>query len=138
MKVLLDTSVVLRALFGETGRLQEWAEIQDAFGSRLLPLEMGRVIDRVRLAGEIDDVEVEQLHREGRRLLRSIEVIGLSEEILMRAQGPMPTSLGTLDSVHLATALELSKTRVAGIVLATHDTQLARAARSLGLDVIGA
>lgn len=138
MKVLLDTSVVLRKLFGEAGQLAEWANIQEAYASRLLPLEMGRVFDRVRLAGDIDDADVEQLNREGRKLLRSVEVVGLSEEILSRAQGPMPTSLGTLDAVHLATALELAKTRVTEIVLATHDVQLARAARSSGLEVVGA
>jgi predicted nucleic acid-binding protein len=50
----------------------------------------------------------------------------------------MPTTLGTLDALHLATALELAAGGVAGLVLATHDAQLARAARASGLEVIGA
>ncbi len=122
MTVLLDTSVVLRKLFGERGALAEWPRIRAAYASRILPVELGRVVDRCRLAGEIDDSQVEHLHREARRLLRSVEVLALGEGILARAAGPMPTALGTLDAVHLA----------------THDRQLARAARASGLEVCGA
>lgn len=137
MIALLDTSVVLRRLFGEPGALAEWPLIQSAFASRVLAVELGRVIDRTRLAGEIDDEQVEQLQRESRRVLRSVEVMALSERVLDRAAGPMPTALGALDAVHLATALELAARRAPGLVLATHDRQLARAARASGLEVIG-
>jgi predicted nucleic acid-binding protein len=134
---LLDTSVVLRRLFGEPGALAEWPTIQLAFASRVLAVELGRVIDRTRLAGQIDDEQVEQLQRESRRVLRSVEIMALSERVLVRAAGPMPTALGALDAVHLATALELAARRAPGLVLATHDRQLARAARASGLEVIG-
>jgi len=134
----IDTSVVLRKLFGEPESLGEWSKIGDAYGSRVLPVELGRVIDRARLAGDIDDEQVEHLQRESRRLLRSIEILALSDRILERAAGPMPTALGTLDALHLATALELAASRAPGVVLATHDRQLARAARASGLEVAGA
>jgi predicted nucleic acid-binding protein len=137
MIALLDTSVVLRRLFGEPGALAEWPMIQSAFASRVLAVELGRVIDRTRLAGEIDDEQVEQLQRESRRVLRSVEVMALSERVLDRAAGPMPTALGALDAIHLATALELAARRAPGLVLATHDRQLARAARASGLEVVG-
>lgn len=138
MIALLDSSVVLRKLFGEAGALEEWPRIREAFASRVLMVEVGRVIDRSRLAGEIDDEQVEHLQRESRRLLRSIEVLGLSDRILDRAAGPMPTALGSLDAIHLATAIELVASRAPGLVLATHDRQLARAARASGLTVVGA
>jgi len=134
---LLDTSVVLRKLFGEPGALDEWPKIEEAYASRVLVVELGRVIDRSRLAGDIDDEQVEQLQRESRRVLRSVEILALSERVLDRAAGPMPTSLGTLDSIHLATALELAAKRSPGLVVATHDRQLARAARASGLEVVG-
>jgi predicted nucleic acid-binding protein len=134
---LLDTSVVLRKLFGEPGVLPEWSRIEEAYASRVLAVELGRVIDRTRLAGDIDDEQVEQLQRESRKLLRSIEVIALSERVLQRAAGPMPTALGSLDAIHLATALELASERAPELVLATHDRQLARAARASGLEVVG-
>lgn len=137
MIALLDTSVLLRKLFGEPASLAEWSRITDAYASRILLVELGRVIDRSRLAGDIDDRQVEHLHREARRLLRSVEVLSLSEPILARAAGPMPTVVGSLDAVHLATALELAATRRDPLVLATHDEQLGRAARASGLDVLG-
>jgi predicted nucleic acid-binding protein len=135
---LLDTSVVLRKLFGEPGALAEWPRIKTAYASRLVAVELGRVIDRTRLTGEIDDEQVEQLQQESRRALRSVEVVALSERVLLRAGGPMPTALGSLDALHLATALELAAKRAPGLVLATHDRQLARAARASGLEVVGA
>lgn len=137
MTVLVDTSVVLRKLFGERGALPEWARIRLAFASRILPVELGRVIDRARLAGDIDDAQVEQLQRESRRLLRSVEILALGERVLSRATSPMPTALGTLDALHLATALELAPAHPS-LTLATHDRQLARAARASGLEVCGA
>lgn len=138
MIALLDTSVVLRKLFGERGALAEWRAIREARASRVLPVELGRVVDRARLAGDIDDAQVEELHGEARRILRSVTIVALTDRILDRAAGPMPTVLGTLDAVHLATALELAATRAPGLVLATHERQLARAARASGLDVAGA
>lgn len=137
MIALVDTSVVLRKLFGEPEVLAEWGRIREAYASRVLLVELGRVIDRVRLAGEIDDGQVEQLQRESRRLMRSVTVVGLPERLLDRAAGPMPTALGTLDAIHLATAMELAARRAPAIVVATHDRQLARAARSSGLDAVG-
>jgi predicted nucleic acid-binding protein len=130
--------VVLRKLYGEPEGLAEWPRIREAYASRLLPVELGRVIDRTRLAGDIDDDQVEHLQRESRRLLRSVEVVALSERILARAAGPMPTSLGTLDALHLATALELAAARAPALVVATHDRALARAARASGLPAVGA
>ena len=133
----MDTSVVLRKLFGEPGALAEWPKVQEAYASRVLVVELGRIIDRARLAGDIDDGQVEQLQRESRRVLRSVEIIALSDRVLERAAGPMPTTLGSLDAIHLATALELAAKRAPGLVLATHDRQLARAARASGLEVVG-
>jgi predicted nucleic acid-binding protein len=138
MIAFVDASVILRKLFGERGPLQEWVRIKDAYACRLLPIEIARVIDRCRLAGDIDDADVSQLHQETRRILRSISVLTLGERILQRAAAPMPTVVGSLDAIHLATALELAPSLAAPLVFATHDGQLARAARASGLDAVGA
>ncbi len=138
MIAFVDSSVVLRKLFGEPGALAEWGRIETAYASRLLPLEIGRVIDRYRLDGRLDDEDVAALHQEARRVLRSIDILAVTEELLERAAGPMPTTLGTLDAIHLTTALELARSLRAPIVLVTHDAQLATAARASGLEVCGA
>ncbi|MDI7277798.1 MAG: PIN domain-containing protein [Anaerolineae bacterium] len=137
MIALLDSSVLLRKLFGEPHPLAEWSRIQEAYASRVLVVEIGRVIDRCRLEGTIDDAQVEHLHREARRVLRSVSIVALTERILLRAAGPMPTVIGSLDAVHLATAIELAQSLPKSLSLATHDAQLARAARASGLEVCG-
>jgi predicted nucleic acid-binding protein len=45
--------------------------------------------------------------------------------------------LGTLDAIHLATAIAWRDSSDASLVMATHDKALAVAARSVGLQVIG-
>ena len=137
MKAYVDTSVILRKLLVEPHPLKEWDQIDMAYASRLLPIELGRVIDRIRLAGKIDDEQVAQLHEEAARVLRSIELLPMTEAALTRASSPFPTALGTLDAIHLSTALELAPTLDEGVVLATHDIGLARAARACGLQTCG-
>jgi predicted nucleic acid-binding protein len=138
MRVLVDTSVLLRKLFGEPDPLAEWSRIEEAYASRILLVEVGRVIDRCRLEGKIGDEEVAHLHEEARRVLRSIDVVDLTNTILERAATAMPTVLGSLDALHLVTALELRRSSDKPLAIATHDHQLARAARASGFVVYGA
>ena len=49
----------------------------------------------------------------------------------------MPTELGTLDAIHLATALLWTETTGESLAMATHDAALAIAARAHGLAVVG-
>lgn len=57
--------------------------------------------------------------------------------MLSRAALPLPTTLGTLDAIHLATAALWREHQSAEIAMATHDEALATAARASGLSVIG-
>jgi predicted nucleic acid-binding protein len=65
-------------------------------------------------------------------------VVELTIPVLARAAQPLPTALGTLDAIHLATALLWKERTGADLVMATHDEALAIAARASGLRVIGA
>jgi hypothetical protein len=49
----------------------------------------------------------------------------------------MPTELGTLDAIHLATAILWKDVTHADLIMATHDTALALGARAHGLRVVG-
>ena len=137
MIALLDTSIILRRLFGEPRQLSEWSKIKQGYASRLVPIELGRVIDRYRLLGTIDDADVVHLHEQSQLALQSLNLVALTDAILDRAASAMPTVLGSLDAIHLATALELKRALAPKIVVATHDAQLARAARACGLNVVG-
>jgi len=56
---------------------------------------------------------------------------------LDRAAQSFRTVLGTLDALHLATALWLVQNADVGLTLLTHDSELALAARSVNLPVQG-
>jgi hypothetical protein len=61
----------------------------------------------------------------------------LRSPVLGRAGEPVPMPLGTLDVVHLATAL-IWCDRIGPLsAVATHDSALASAARAFGFDVLG-
>jgi hypothetical protein len=68
---------------------------------------------------------------------RGGDTIRVTSAVLTRAAHPMPTELGTLDAIHLATALLWRERTGAAIVMATHDVALATAARASGLPVVG-
>jgi hypothetical protein len=68
--------------------------------------------------------------------LDALEVVPLEGAILERAGVPFPTSLGTLDALHLATPLAI-RDDLPGIVFATHDDELGLAASAMGFDVRG-
>jgi predicted nucleic acid-binding protein len=137
MIAYLDTSVLLRRLFREPAPLVTWSSIEQVYASRLLIIEVSRVVDRYRLSGQIDDEAVAKLHEETARVFSSIDFVDLTETVLERASLPMPTVIGTLDALHLVTALEVKKALAPKLVLLTHDEQLARAARASGLPVQG-
>jgi uncharacterized protein len=138
--VYLDSSVLLRRLFGQQGALAEWLEIERGIVSALVEVECLRTIDRLRVSSPARTVTEQDLaiRREAvYNLLRPLDTVDVTRPVLARAAQPLPTSLGTLDAIHLATALLWREETGLDLVLATHDAALGRAARSSGLPVIG-
>jgi len=136
MILYLDTSVILRPLFGQV-RVLNWADFEAAYSSEILGLEARRVIDRLRLESALDDEGVAEAQRELSRIERCIGCITLSRAVLRRAALPMPTVVKTLDAIHLVSALMLQERRDGDLIFATHDLQQATGARALGFEVIG-
>ena len=66
----------------------------------------------------------------------SLSLIPLTRLVLERAAEPFPTLVGSLDAIHLASAL-LVREQYDELLFATHDRQLAVAARAMGLSVEG-
>ena len=137
MNVYLDSSVILRVVLGQPGRLKEWTTIELGIGSGLVEVECLRTLDRLRLQGALSD-EQWALRRETiYRLLEEMELVEPTTPVLRRASQPMAVALGTLDAIHLATALLWRETRSLDLVVATHDRGLATAARASGLQTLG-
>jgi predicted nucleic acid-binding protein len=133
----LDSSVLLRMVLGEPGRLAEWSAIDRGVTSELAQVECLRTLDRMRARGQLTDDAVGSARKTVLQLLDALELVLLGPAVLRRAADPFPTPLGTLDALHLATALEWRAAREPALVLATHDAELALAAAACGLEVIG-
>ena len=137
MKAYLDSSVVLRVVIGQANRLDAWDEIEHAVTSALTEVECLRTLDRLRLRGGIDASALAVRREAVYRLLGAMEVVEIGRAVLARAGQPYSTPLGTLDAVHLSTALLWADHSDTPPVIATHDKELAIAARGSGLAVVG-
>lgn len=133
----LDSSVVLRKVLRQSRQLEEWGQIRKGVSSRLLRLECLRTLDRMRLGGEITNEVAGEARSRLYQLLRRIGLLPLTLRVLDRAELPLPTPLGSLDSIHLVTALLWRDLHGAEFLFATHDAQLALAAKASGLTVVG-
>jgi predicted nucleic acid-binding protein len=133
----LDTSALLRLVLREPGALEGLGSFDAVISSELLAVESRRTIDRLRLQGSLSTEEAAQRLEVVTEWLEAIDLVLLRPPILSRASEPLPTPLGTLDALHLATAL-VWRERVGSLhTFATHHAALALAARTFGFDVVG-
>ena len=137
MIAYVDSSVLLRKVLRQSGSLKEWTVIQTGVASALVETECLRTLDRLRLRANLSDRDLARRRAAVFRLLESMELVEVTAPVLARAAQPLPTELGTLDAIHLATALLWSERIGAGLVMATHDVALGTAARACGLRVVG-
>ena len=105
MIVYLDTSVVLRVLFGQAKPLQMWGRWERAYSSAMMGVEARRAIDRLRLESVLDDDGVVQAHEALKIMERRLGTLRVTQAALQRAALPMATAVKTLDAIHLASAL---------------------------------
>lgn len=137
MIAYVDASVLLRIVLLSPLELVEWAEIDLSVSSELLIVECSRAVDRLRLTGSLDAEEIGQRLAIVKTIISRTDIVPLSSSILGAAAEPLPAILGTLDAIHLATAMAYRRTEPA-LQFATHDKMLARAARATGFTVVGA
>jgi predicted nucleic acid-binding protein len=136
MTVYVDTSVVIRVLLREPNPMRMWGQWNKAYSSALWRVEALRTADRLRLTHEISDTELAELVREIQIVHETFAIHPVTSKVLQRASETFPTVVGTLDAIHLATALSILEIEKLDSLL-THDSQLGIAARSLGFEVIG-
>lgn len=133
----IDSSVLLRVVLTQPDRLAEWSTIELMVTSALTEVECLRTLDRRRRQGLLDDQELADRRGLTIRLIERMERVDISGVVLRRAAEPFPTPLGTLDAIHLATALLWGQSRSGLPALATHDVELATAGRALGFATVG-
>jgi len=138
MIAYIDASVLLRVALRQPDALTEWREVERGVSSALVTTESLRTLDRLRLRANLTDMEVASRRATILQLIASLELVEIDAIVLDRAAQPMPTELGTLGAIHLATALLWKDMTREDLVMATHDGALALGAKAHGLPVIGA
>jgi len=122
----VDTSALGRVLLGEPDApaiVRELRGFDQPVASELLRVELRRVGLREGLLGDAD------------RLLSAIALVPLDAGLLQAAETVGPSSVATLDAIHLVTALRLADRGAIGAVL-TYDERLAEGGRRHGIDVL--
>jgi predicted nucleic acid-binding protein len=124
--VYLDTSALGRVLLGEPDAasvLSALADFDHHIASRLLRIELRRLAGRHGVLDQADQV------------LGAVALIPMDEALLAAAETVPPALVGTLDAVHLATAVRLAADGAVEAMM-TFDHRLAEGARHHGLEVV--
>lgn len=136
MNVYVDSSVLLRVILGEPGQLGSWRRIDAAVSSELIRVECLRTVDRARIEFGLADEAIARHRADVIEAIEGMNLVPLTAPVLERAAEPFPTMIGTLDALHLASAL-LARGQYGDLVFATHDRALGIAARAVGFTVEG-
>ena len=135
MNVYVDTSTLLRVILNEPGVPDAWSRISRPVSSELIRVESLRTVDRARLRLSLHDDEVGRLRGELLEAIEPFTLVRLDGHVLARAADPFPTQLGTLDAIHLASAL-LAREQISDLRFTTQDSELKTAARSMGFEIL--
>jgi predicted nucleic acid-binding protein len=124
--VYVDTSALARVLLDEPDATvieQSLLDHDQHVASRLLQVELRRVGLRTNLLDGVGE------------LLAEVALIPIDEAILTAAETMSPATVGTLDAIHLATAMRLAEAGELDALM-TYDKQLAVGAREHGIKVL--
>jgi uncharacterized protein len=102
---------------------RDLAKFDQSVASRLLRVELRRVGRREDALEEAD------------RILDGVLLIPVDEDVLATAETISPTTVGTLDAIHLATAARLTKAGELNALM-TYDKRLADGARKHNITVL--
>ena len=137
MIAYIDSSIVLRILFGEHDRLSLPKHLNTTLASEILKIECFRTLERIRLSLRLTEDEMLQRTLMLNQALRTIKFIKFNSTILDRACQPLPVTIKTLDAIHLSTALEWRSRENETLVFLTHDEQLGKVAKAMDFSVLG-
>lgn len=135
MKVYIDSSWLLRVMLRQStvAALPPGAEV---YSSLLLNVECRRTLDRHHQRRLLSDESYVSIGQQLQQYLDQVNMLDLSSDIVSRAAEPFFLPVGTLDALHLATALKIREVENEVLHLATFDDELALVARAHDLRVI--
>ncbi len=124
--IYLDSSVALTQVLVEDRVPRERLWQETLVSSRLIEYEIWTRIHAKRLGASHGD--------EVRALLARVSLIELAPPVLARTLEPFPTTVRTLDALHLA-SMDFLRSSGQRVELASYDHRLLAAARAMRFDV---
>lgn len=124
--VYVDTSALARVLLDEPDKQAIHSELEkfgQRIASQLLRVELRRVALR------------RDLLERAETLIADVSLIPIDDGILTATETLTPSTVGTLDAIHLATAVRLSKDGKLDALM-TYDKRLAEGAREHQIAVV--
>lgn len=110
-----------RGCYSGSPAVPEWKRVRRGIASVLVEVECLRTLDRLRMREAIPETEIAARRQAVYSIMQALGVVEPSRIVLTRAAQPLPTTLGTLDAIHLATAGLWAEQSGEAPVLATHD-----------------
>ncbi|TVR35503.1 MAG: PIN domain-containing protein [Spirochaetaceae bacterium] len=133
LKHYLDSSVVLALLLEDSDALKPLQDEQQVGSSRLLWIEVARVIERAVRTEQLSEQDGVAVRRQFQQLSSGLFQLKLHEPVFARSAGSFPLLVRTLDAIHLASAeLWLHGDAPSGLSVWTLDQRMNLCAASLG------
>ena len=136
MNCYVDSSVVLRYLLTGDNGLFGIEEFEKTGSSELLFIECIRVLHRYRLNGKLTDQQLQEAITHFHEIYDSFHIFDMAPQVKKRAAGPFPTTVGTLDALHISTAILWSEQAQEPLVIFTYDEQMRTCAGAMGVHVL--
>lgn len=137
MKGYVDSSVILRRFLEEANALQSLDNVTWGITSQITKLECMRTLDRLHIRSLIDSKEFAYIRSRCLHLMTKMEIVQITDHLLAFAEASFSVPIGSLDSLHLSSAILWKKKNGEPITFMTHDKELALAATSQGFMVKG-
>jgi predicted nucleic acid-binding protein len=136
VKCYVDSSVLLRYLLTDDREFERTREFEHPGSSELLGIECHRVLQRYRLEGAIGDQQLQEAASYLTDICAGLTIFELSPQVKRRATQAFPTTIGTLDALHLSTAILWAELDPEPLVLLSADGQLRTCAQAVGIHAI--
>ncbi|MBI4405606.1 MAG: hypothetical protein HY537_15700 [Deltaproteobacteria bacterium] len=133
----VDSSVLLRLALKQARPLREFASVTRGISSRLIRAESLRTLDRLFALESISEADQARAAQFLFKAFDHLELIPV-DPILEVVGNPIGLKLGTLDGIHLFSALKWKQTTQLPLIMLTHDRSLAIAAERFGIQAAGA
>ena len=133
--IYLDASALVKLVIEEPETSQLRTAVSgraDIVSSLISRVELARALQRVTAAGRVSSRQLQVLRERAEQAFARLGLLPIDDQVVRLAQSVEPTSLRSLDAIHLATALSIGTVEA----VITYDNRLAKASVRNGLSVL--